>query len=58
MDLCVGIWEVYTYWPIPTVQHQKSYKERAVSSFNKAYSIIINKDDVTKVNAKTKEVLK
>ena len=39
--------------------HQGSCKEIVVSSlFNKAYSIITNKDDLTKENARVKHVLK
>ena len=39
--------------------HQTSCKERVVSSlFNKAYSIIIKKDDLNKENARIKQVLK
>ena len=39
--------------------HQTSCKESVVSScFNKAYSIITNKDDLYKENARTKQVLK
>ena len=38
--------------------HQISYPQSFVSSlFNRAYSIIINKDDLTKENAKIKQVL-
>ena len=39
--------------------HQTSYKGSVVSSlFNKAYSIITNKDDLYKENARMKQVLK
>ena len=39
--------------------HQTSYKESVVSSlFNRAYSIITNKDDLHKENARIKQVLK
>ena len=39
--------------------HQTSCKESVVSSlFNRAYSIITNKDDLTKETAGTKQVLK
>ena len=39
--------------------HQTSCKESVVSSlFNKAYSIITNKDDLHKENARIKQVLK
>ena len=39
--------------------HQTSYKESVVSSlFNKSYSIITNKDDLHKENARIKQVLK
>ena len=39
--------------------HQKSCKENVVSSlFNRAYSIITNKDDLRKENAEIKQVLK
>ena len=39
--------------------HQTSCKESVVSSlFNRAYSIITNKDDLTKENARIKQVLK
>ena len=39
--------------------HQTSCKENVVSSlFNKAYSIIINKDDLDKENARIEQVLK
>ena len=39
--------------------HQKSCKEGVVSFlFNRAYSIISNKDDLTKENARIKQVLK
>ena len=39
--------------------HQTSYKESVVSSLsNKAYSIITNKDDLYKENARMKQVLK
>ena len=39
--------------------HQTSCKESAVSSLlNRAYSIITNKDDLTKENARIKQVLK
>ena len=39
--------------------HQTSCKESAVSSlFNRAYSIITNKDDLHKENARIKQVLK
>ena len=39
--------------------HQTSCKESFVSSlFNRAYSIITNKDDLHKENAKIKQVLK
>ena len=39
--------------------HQTSCKESAVSSFfNRACSIIINKDDLTKESARIKQVLK
>ena len=37
--------------------HQKSSKE-SVSLFNRAYSIITNKDDLHKENARIKQVLK
>ena len=38
--------------------HQTSYKESVVSSlFNRAYSIITNKDDLNKDNARIKQVL-
>ena len=40
-------------------QHQTSCKESVVSSlFNRAYSIITNKDDLHKENARIKQVLK
>ena len=40
-------------------QHQPSRKESVVSSlFNRAYSIITNKDDLHKENARIKQVLK
>ena len=40
-------------------QHQTSCKENVVSSlFNRAYSIITNKDDLYKENARIKQVLK
>ena len=40
-------------------QPQTSYKESVVSSlFNRAYFIITNKDDLTKENARIKQVLK
>ena len=40
-------------------RHQTSCKESVVSSlFNRAYSIITNKDDLYKENARTKQVLK
>ena len=40
-------------------RHQTSCKESFVSSlFNRAYSIIANKDDLTKENARIKQVLK
>ena len=39
--------------------HQICCKESVVSfSFNRAYSIMINKDDLTKKNARMKQVLK
>ena len=39
--------------------HQTSCKESAVSSlFNRTYSIITNKDDLTKENARIKQVVK
>ena len=39
--------------------HQTSCKESVVSSlFNRAYSIITNKDDLDKENARIKQVLK
>ena len=39
--------------------HQTSCKEKVVSSlFNRAYSIITNKDDLTKENARLKQVPK
>ena len=38
--------------------HQTSCKESVVSFFNRAYSIIPNKDDLTKEYARKKEVLK
>ena len=45
---CIG---VYEYWLIPTLQLSPSnkFKESVVSSlFNRAYFIIINKDDLLK----------
>ena len=42
-----------------TSHHQTSSKESAASSlFNRSYSIIINKNDLTKVNVRIKQVLK
>ena len=39
--------------------HQTSFKESNVSSlFNRAYSIITNKDELNKENARIKQVLK
>ena len=39
--------------------HQTSCKESVISSlFNRAYSIITNKDDLTKENIRIKQVLK
>ena len=39
-------------------QHQTSCKEQLTSSlFNRGYSIITNKDDLTKENARIKQVL-
>ena len=39
--------------------HQTSCKESVVSSlFNRAYSIVTNKDELTKKNARIKQVLK
>ena len=40
-------------------EHQTNYKESVASSlFNRAYFIITSKDDLTKENSRTKEVLK
>ena len=46
-------------YPHYSSQHQTNCKESVVSSlFNRAYSIIINKDDLHKENARIKQVLK
>ena len=46
-------------YPHYNSHHQTSCKESVVSSlFNRAYSIITNKDDLHKENARIKQVLK
>ena len=58
---CIGILEAYTCWPyLPySSHHQKNCKESVVSSwFNGAYSIITNKDDLTKENTRINQGLK
>ena len=51
----------YPYWSIPTLQLSPptSCNESVASSlFNQACSIAVNKDDLTKENARIKQVLK
>ena len=59
IDLWIGIQEGYTYWPIQLSPPNKLQGKSVISSlFNRAYSIITNKDDLHKENARIKQVLK
>ena len=55
----IGSLHILTNTYTTALTHQTSCKESVVSSlFNRAYSIITNKDDLHKENARIKQVLK